>query len=47
MRLLLDASPDEAAALVAELTPEQRDALRDLDSATLAGLGTDALRAAL
>jgi len=47
MRLLLDASPDEAAALVAELTPEQRDALRDLDSATLAGLGSDALRAAL
>jgi ATP-binding cassette, subfamily B, bacterial len=47
MRLLLDASPDEAAALVAQLTSEQRDALRDLDSATLAGLGTDALRAAL
>jgi ATP-binding cassette, subfamily B, bacterial len=36
-----------AALLLAELTPEQRDALRDLDSATLAGLGTDALRAAL
>jgi ABC-type multidrug transport system fused ATPase/permease subunit len=35
-----------AATLLAELTPEQLDALRDLDSATLAGLGSEALRAA-